>query len=64
MYKSKRGLATYHQKKKNSGKSDKTNEDSFTQSITRNSRPQMFYKIDVLKNFAKLTVKHLCRGLL
>ena len=28
----------------------------------RNSRQEVFYKISVLKNFAKFTRKHLCRS--
>ena len=39
------------------------NEDFFTQTIISSSRPQMFYKMDFLKNLAKFTGKHLCRGL-
>ena len=31
--------------------------------IHRSSRSQMFFKIGVLRNFAKLTGKHLCQGL-
>ena len=29
----------------------------------RSSRPKVFYKKDVLRNFAKLTGKHLCQSL-
>ena len=29
----------------------------------RSSRKEVFYKKDVLKNFAKFTVKHLCQSL-
>ena len=29
----------------------------------RSSRPEMFYKNGVFRNFAKFTVKHLCQGL-
>ena len=34
----------------------------FTVFIYRSSRLQMFYKADVVKNFAKFTGKHLCRS--
>ena len=30
---------------------------------TRSSHPEWLYKKDVIKNFAKITEKHLCRGL-
>ena len=29
----------------------------------RSSRPEVFYKKDVLRNFAKFTEKHLCQSL-
>ena len=32
-----------------------------TLTITRSSRPQMFFKIDALKIFVKLAAKHLWR---
>ena len=31
-----------------------------TETKHKNSRSQMFYKIDVFKNFVKFTGKHLC----
>ena len=31
-------------------------------SCNRNRRPEVFCKKDVLKNFAKVTVKHLCQS--
>ena len=31
--------------------------------INRSSRPEVFCKIDVLKNFAKFTGKHMCPSL-
>ena len=35
----------------------------FQSSYSRSSYPEMFYKTDVLKNFAKFTGKHLCQTL-
>ena len=32
-------------------------------SSNRSSRPEVWYKIDILKTFSKLTRKHLCRSL-
>ena len=36
---------------------------AFFLSNYRSSRPEVFYKKDVLRNFAKFTGKHLCRTL-
>ena len=35
----------------------------FSEDTNRSSRPEVFYKKDVLRNFAKFIGKHLCQGL-
>ena len=34
-----------------------------TKRVVRSSRPDVFYKKDVLRNLAKFTAKHLCQSL-